>query len=60
EAKYIAITLAVKEAVALIRLLEELRADNIVPVTIYKDLQLAIDLLKRIATNSRTKYIDIR
>jgi ribonuclease HI len=52
--------LAAKEAAALIRLLEELRADNIAPVTIYKDSQLAIDLLKRTAANSRTKHIDIR
>jgi len=53
-------TLAAKEAAALTRLLKELGIDNTTPVTIYKDLQPAIDLLKRTAADGRTKHINIR
>lgn len=60
EAEYIAMCNATKEAVYLLRLLEEIGANEKYPVMIYNDNQSAQQLIRNQVYHSRSKHIDLR
>lgn len=60
EAEYIAMCNATKEAVYLLRLFDEIGANEKYPITIYNDNQSAQKLIKNQVYHSRSKHIDMR
>ena len=60
ESEYLALSDAVKEAVYLKMLLEDLNQTNDEPIVIYEDNQAAEKISKNPVFHTRTKHIDIR
>ena len=60
EAEYVALSLAVQEAVWLRRLLSNIQDLQDEPITIMEDNQGAIGIAKKPVAHSKTKHIDIR
>jgi hypothetical protein len=60
EAEYIALVEAVKEAIFLKQLLEDMGKSVLMPITIYCDNKSAISLSKNPVAHGRSKHIDIK
>ena len=60
EAKYMAASLATREAIWLRQIYDELSSPIVDPTTIFIDNQSAIDFLKNFGFHARSKHIDIQ